>query len=72
MTEDKRTLNDLLRERHAQGAAVVGGRLIPDGDRLVYVRHEQPAQPTATDGRQVRPETPSIFDRPAPDSIEGD
>jgi len=66
----KRTLRDLVRERHERGAAALGGRVRPDGQGgLVIDRYEQPAQPTATDGRQVRPANPSIFDRT---DIEGD
>jgi len=63
MTEDKRTLRDLLDARRAQGAAVVGGRLRPDGEGgLAYDRYERRKQ-QPDDGRQVRPENPSIFDR---------
>lgn len=40
MTEDRRTLRDLLRERHERGAAVLGGRIRPEGDRLVIDRYE--------------------------------
>lgn len=53
-TDEPKTVRDLLDARHARGAAVPGGRLIPDGDRLVYVRHEQPQQ-QQRDGRQVTP-----------------
>ncbi len=63
MTEDKRTLRDLMRERHERGAAVLGGRIRPEGDRLVIDRYEPPRDNKPEDGRQVIPTNPSIFDR---------
>lgn len=55
MTEDKRTLRDLLRERHERGAAVLGGRIRPGGDRLVIDRYERRMVNEQEDARQVIP-----------------
>jgi len=39
---DKRTANDLIAERRAAGAAIPGGRIVPDGQGgLAKVRHDE-------------------------------
>ncbi len=55
-TEDKRTLRDLLRERHERGAAVLGGRIRPDGEGgLVIDRYEPRSHNEQEVGRHVIP-----------------
>ncbi len=53
MTDDKHPLQRALEERRARGAAIPGGRLVPQGGRLVRVPHERPEDERA--GRQVIP-----------------
>lgn len=55
MTRDKQPhpLHRLLDERHAQGGAVRGGRLLVQNNRLVYAPYESPQQRES--GRQAIP-----------------